>query len=176
MLKSTSLSLIAAVAALCVAVPASAVTTSFSTSLSSLGEPVPDSTATGQASVLFDDLLYSVNVHVSFQGLTANASAAHIHCCTTLPNTGSVAVFQGFTDFPSVTTGTYDRSFVLAPAAFTTLLAGVEAGKAYVNVHTSTHTAGEIRGFLAPVPEPGTYALMLSGLALVGWVARRRRA
>jgi len=28
---------------------------------------------------------------------------------------------------------------------------------------------------LAPVPEPGTYALMLGGLAAVGWRARRRR-
>ena len=29
---------------------------------------------------------------------------------------------------------------------------------------------------VASVPEPGTYALMLAGLAGVGWVARRRAA
>lgn len=28
---------------------------------------------------------------------------------------------------------------------------------------------------ITPVPEPSTYALMLAGLGLVGWVARRRR-
>ena len=28
----------------------------------------------------------------------------------------------------------------------------------------------------APVPEPETYALMLSGLGLIAYVARRRRA
>lgn len=29
---------------------------------------------------------------------------------------------------------------------------------------------------MAPVPEPGTYALMAGGLGLMGWFARRRRA
>ena len=29
---------------------------------------------------------------------------------------------------------------------------------------------------VTPVPEPGTYALMLGGLALLGGVARRRKA
>jgi hypothetical protein len=28
---------------------------------------------------------------------------------------------------------------------------------------------------LAPVPEPSTYALMFTGLGLVGWAARRRK-
>jgi hypothetical protein len=29
---------------------------------------------------------------------------------------------------------------------------------------------------LAPVPEPGTYAMLLAGLAAVGFMARRRKA
>ncbi len=35
--------------------------------------------------------------------------------------------------------------------------------------------SASIDGYIAPVPEPQTYALMLAGLGLVGWVARRRR-
>jgi hypothetical protein len=29
---------------------------------------------------------------------------------------------------------------------------------------------------VAAIPEPETYALMLAGLGLVGWMARRRKA
>lgn len=57
--------------------------------------------------------------------------------------------------------------------------AALLAGNAYFNIHTSFDGAGEIRGQMiavTPVPEPETYALMLGGLALVGWAARRRKA
>jgi PEP-CTERM motif/CHRD domain len=67
--------------------------------------------------------------------------------------------------------------FALTPTAFDALFAGAAAGRAYVNIHTpGTYAAGEIRGFLPAVPEPGTYALMLAGVGVLGWAARRRRA
>jgi hypothetical protein len=53
----------------------------------------------------------------------------------------------------------------------------LQSGLAYVNVHTAAFAGGEIRGQfteVTPVPEPETYALMLAGLGLVGWAARRR--
>jgi hypothetical protein len=56
------------------------------------------------------------------------------------------------------------------------LISAITAGNFYVNLHTSEFASGALRGQLAPIPEPETYALMLAGLGVVGWSARRRRA
>lgn len=160
--------------ALFAAAPASALITVYSTSLSSAGEPVPTSTATGSALVTLDDVLGKITVHVSWSGMAAPASAAHIHCCTAVAGTGSIGAAQGFTAFPAATSGTYDAFFT--PPTFATIATGIAAGKAYVNIHSAgTYSGGEIRGFLAPVPEPASVALMAGGLAVLGWSARRRQ-
>ena len=80
-----------------------------------------------------------------------------------------------------MTSGSYDQTFDMTAAssfnatfvtnnggtpasAFAALRAGMDAGKAYLNIHSSFASGGEIRGFLAPIPEPESYALMLAGL------------
>jgi hypothetical protein len=133
-----------------------------------------------------------MRVEVTFSGLLAPTTASHIHCCTALPGTGTAGVattVPTFTGFPlSVTSGTYDHTFDMSLAssynpafitttplaAFGVLQTGLNAGDAYLNIHTTTSPSGEIRGFLHAVPEPSTWAMMILGLAGIGFMAYRR--
>jgi hypothetical protein len=135
-----------------------------------------------------------MRVQESFSGLTANTTAAHIHCCTASPDTGTAMVATATPTFPNfplnVTSGSYDTTFNMtfatnynpdfiaahggtASGAFNALVAGLENGTAYSNIHTSAFPAGEIRGFLTLVPEPEAYMMLLSGLAVLSVFLRR---
>jgi CHRD domain len=178
MTRISSLTRLAAALALTLgaAVPASAATFVFTTSLSSAGEPVATSTATGSATVTFDDVAGTVGVNLSWNGLLGSGPFGHIHCCTAVALTGNATVLQGFNALNNLSTSSYVDTFTPAAGTFTALLAGTGAGKAYVNIHTpGTYASGEIRGFLAPIPEASTYAMMMAGLLAVGAIARRSR-
>ena len=73
----------------------------------------------------------------------------------------------------------YNPSFVTAnggtPAGAESALATAMAGGlAYWNIHSAGFPGGEIRGFLAPVPEPSTLALFGLGAAAMAWRLRRK--
>jgi len=138
--------------------------------------------------------LLCTRVLVDFTGLIGNTTASHIHCCAGIPgvsNSGVATQLPTFVGFPlGVTAGTYDHTFDLTLAsswspAFVTanggttagataaLHAGLDLGRAYLNVHTSAFGGGEIRGYLHQIPEPTS--LMLTALAGFSMTLVRRR-
>jgi hypothetical protein len=82
--------------------------------------------------------------------------------------------------FDMTQTSTWNPAFISAngntPAgAEAALVAGAAAGRVYLNIHSSFALGGEIRGFLqegAAVPEPGTLALVVTGLAGMVFIRR----
>jgi len=55
------------------------------------------------------------------------------------------------------------------------LIAGLNAGEAYFNIHTNVFPGGEIRAFLTQTPLPGALSLFGTGLALLALVGRSKR-
>ncbi|MBZ5585419.1 MAG: CHRD domain-containing protein [Acidobacteriia bacterium] len=165
----------------------------FTGTLSGANEnPATGSPGTGSALVTFDPVTALLTVNVTFSGLEAGSTASHIHCCVAPGGTAGVATpVPTFPGFPlGVTSGTYAQTFDLTLAssfnpAFVTanggtvagaeaaFAAGLENGMAYLNVHTTAFPGGEVRAFLAPVPEPVSGTLFAGALGML-WLMRRR--
>lgn len=158
------------------AAPVHASVTSYTAILSGAAEAPPNvSAGTGFAQVDIDPVAHTLRVFASFEGLSANVTAAHIHGPTATAGTGTAGVATAtptFPGFPSgVMAGMYDNTFdtTLAAsfgAAFlasngglpalaeASLFTAIADGKAYLNIHTSLYPGGEIRGFLVPMATP----------------------
>ena len=182
--------------------PVSAAPITFWAGLSGPAEEPPNaSPGTGLTRVVIDPTLHTLEVFVTFQGLTSGNTASHIHVingpgdANTADTLGPVATLTPtFTGFPGgVTSGTYLHVFDTtltstyragfvtdsggtAASAEAALFAGIMSGRAYLNIHTSQNPGGEIRGFLTAVPEPSTVALTGMAFAGLAFIYRRRRA
>jgi len=140
----------------------------FTADLNGANENPPVATpGTGTASVTWNTATNQMTVNVVFSGLTSGTIASHIHCCAVPPtNAGVATTVPRFPGFPNgVTSGTYSHTFDMtdlgsynpafvtanggtATSAESVLVAGLRAGQAYLNIHTSAFPTCEIRGVL----------------------------
>jgi hypothetical protein len=180
------------VVALALAPAAQAIPVTFTAHLTGPNEnPVNNSPGIGDATAIFDTAAHTLFVSATFSGLTGTTMAAHIHCCIAPPGaTGVATQTPTFSLFPlGVTSGSFSQTLDMtlltsfnapfvaanggtAASAELALFNGAVNGMAYFNIHSTTFTGGEIRGFLVPVPEPATIGVFCLGLIGLGFVRR----
>lgn len=123
----------------------------FQTTLLGTEEVAPNrSAAKGLSSVVLSPDQSTITVNASFSGLTAPATAGHIHGPAG-PGTNTSVVFP-FTGVPAATSGSMpEQSFAITP----TQIGYLTNGLLYVNIHNTNFPGGEIRGQLTAVPSTG---------------------
>jgi hypothetical protein len=155
--------------------------TSAAIGLSGANEATPTgSSATGNETGLgisydSDSNLLTLNFaygsSFGFVDLVGNYSDSHIHLGA-VGVSGGVIHPLGSRHTPSGTkSGSYSGTITYTELQEADLLNGLH----YINIHSSAHGGGEIRGQLTPVPEPHEYAIA-TGLALIGFAAYRNRS
>ncbi len=163
------------------AAPSFASSLTYTATLSGAAQ-VPANASKGTGFVTYTLTGDLLTVDLTFTGLSAAAAAAHIHCCAAA--NANAAVVLPFAGFPGAAFGTYMNTLNLSTFAFggglseAQLIAGLNDGMTYTNIHDANFPGGEIRGQITPsaVPEPGSLVLLATGTLGVTGAVRRRIA
>jgi hypothetical protein len=145
----------------------------FEALLFGVGENPPNaSPATGFGAVTLNAAQNQITVDLNWSGLTAPATASHIHGPGGVGTNGPV-IFP-FTGVPAATAGSIpEQTFGITAQQVSWLFAGF----LYMNVHTANFPGGEIRGQLLLVPEPSSFALLgLGGIPIARMIFKKRSA
>lgn len=133
----------------------------FNASLSGKNEvPEVDTKAVGEAIVTISKDETSIHFKLIVANIKANITGSHFHMAPAGATAGVVVNLLNISDFPPPTTapvngvlaeGTIVQSNLsgdLAGKPLGDLISAIRAGNIYVNVHTTAHRTGEIRGQL----------------------------
>jgi len=160
-----------------------------------LAPEVSGAMGSGTAVLSIDEVANLMNIEVDFLGLSGNSTIAHIHGPAAVPLIGTASVITttpSFANFPNgVKSGTYSN--ILDLLASTTYRAGfitangntitgardafltaLNGQKAYFNVHSTTFTGGEIRGFFQKQQVPAPLPVLGAGAAMA-WSRKLRK-
>ena len=109
------------------------------------------STATGNVVGSYSAVGNVLGIKVTYAGLSANATGAHIHRAPAGVNGPVIIDFSSLGFTFGARSGTFSKVIPLTPAQAADLL----AGNLYVNIHNANFPGGEIRAQLnAPVTSP----------------------
>ena len=152
--------------ALCILVPAGIANADqiFKATLSGDQEVPPvDTQSTGRVKIVVSDDLSSATFTLTVND-GVRVQQSHIHCGPAGVNGPVVVWLAGFRaegwdiDGEWVSNATFIDANVIDPTCGTTvadIVANIQAGNAYANVHTVAHPGGEIRGQLQQVSDCG---------------------
>jgi hypothetical protein len=122
------------------------------------------SLGTGVGTITFDTGTNLLSWNISWSGLTGPATLAHFHG-PALPHQNAGVQVGISTISPSIGNAN------ISAAQATDLLNDLW----YINIHTASFPAGEIRGQVTVVPEPASLLLAAGGLGVLAALRRRRR-
>lgn len=158
-MSGTKLFLVALAGAAMVPNPSRADQGHLKANLSGYSEvPAVSSTGAGQFTARLSDDRSAIDYELSYAALEGTVAAAHIHIGQMDVSGGVIAFLCGGGGKPAcpqegTVTGTITAADVIGPALqgiapgeFAELLQAIDAGVTYVNVHSSKHPGGEIRG------------------------------